>query len=114
MWLAALAFALNALWPLVANLAPVGSSFAAQVCSVSAIGSRTGDSDRTPGDTSTLVPHCPFCPLGADPVGAPPSHYPEPIRESEPRRVVPAFGEAPRKAFAVVTSRRPRAPPANA
>lgn len=58
-WLAIVALALNALWPLIANAGPV--EFSVPVCT-------TGGSKVTPAGnglpvspTELKAPHCPFC-----------------------------------------------------
>jgi hypothetical protein len=74
-WLAILAMALNALWPLIANAKPAGVSSLFEVCTSQGIKSVAGDSSQAPEESGSkhLQPHCPLCSFGTDKVSAPPS-----------------------------------------
>jgi hypothetical protein len=65
-WLALLAMALNALWPVIANAKPGYADLAKEVCSVTrhAIAG-TGNPSDAP-QARHLTPHCAFCTTGND------------------------------------------------
>jgi hypothetical protein len=74
-WLAILAMALNALWPLLANAKPAGFSPLTEICTAQGVKSIAGEAGSTSDDSGTkhLQPHCPLCSFGTDKVSAPPS-----------------------------------------
>lgn len=74
-WLAILAMALNALWPLLANAKPAGFSPLAEICTAQGVKSIAAESGTSSNDSGAkhLQPHCPLCSFGTDKVSAPPS-----------------------------------------
>ena len=74
-WLAILAMALNALWPLLANAKPTGFSPLTEICTAQGVKSIAGEPGRSSDDSGAkhLQPHCPLCSFGTDKVSAPPS-----------------------------------------
>ena len=74
-WLAILAMALNALWPLIANAKPAGVESLFEVCTTQGFKSVAGDPAGAPDDSGEkhLQPHCPLCSYGTDKVFVPPS-----------------------------------------
>ena len=74
-WLAILAMALNALWPLIANAKPAGVAALFEICTTQGVKSIAGDPAQAPEDSGAkhLQPHCPLCSFGADKLSAPPS-----------------------------------------
>ena len=112
--LAMFAFAANALWPLIANLGPVGLPMLTQVCSTSGPGYWLDDRNPSPGGMTSLVPHCPFCSLGADQVGAPPSVGGCQRAEPTPSYIASPVRSSPPRALASRRSAQPRAPPSAA
>lgn len=66
-WLAILAIALNALWPLLANAAP--KDFSGPICSMAGTKSVPSDFDGIPGMPNpgkSFSQHCPLCVGGSD------------------------------------------------
>ena len=106
-WLAILAMALNALWPLIAQAKP-RNVILVPVCS---IGGETHYAElpagKTPLEQKTVSQgeHCSFCALGAL---AAPLHFSasEKLAAAQPAQFEAQLAEAP-----VVLSGRPRAPP---
>lgn len=100
-WLAILAMALQALWPLIAQARP------ATLVSVCSAGGVTHQIELPDGD-SPRAGHCPLCVIGAPPALA---------SAPAPALRLPPAAAAPRdRAFAVVleahpTPGQPRAPP---
>jgi hypothetical protein len=74
-WLAILAMALNALWPLLANAKPAGFSPLTEICTAQGVKSIAGEPGSSSDDSGAkhLQPHCPLCSFGTDKVSAPPS-----------------------------------------
>ena len=74
-WLAILAMALNALWPLIANAKPAGASSLMEVCTARGLKALAGEPVSSPDDAGAkhLQPHCPLCSFGTDKVSAPPA-----------------------------------------
>ena len=66
-WVAILAIALNALWPLLAQLQP-GDEASMQMEACAEMGMHhddAGEHDSAPAQPSPLMPHCAFCSLAA-------------------------------------------------
>ena len=73
-WLAILAMALNALWPLIANAKPSGVESLFEICTTQGLKAVSGDAPSQGEEgTKHLQPHCPLCSFGTDKVAAPPS-----------------------------------------
>ena len=63
-WVAILAVALNALWPLVAQLQPGDASMQMEACAEMGVHhGDAGEHDTAPAEPSPLMPHCAFCSL---------------------------------------------------
>jgi len=63
-WVAIVAIAFNALWPLIAQLKPGHASMQMEDCAE--VGMQHGDigeRDSVPAEPSPLMPHCAFCSL---------------------------------------------------
>ena len=107
--LAIVAIVFNALWPLLANAAPV--TLDTIICTTDKAGQSTQSmpGKRTPGSSS--VPHCPFC-LGAS--DATPGLVPAPFTFYE--RIVATFAAAVAGTAGSIalsySSAAPRGPPA--
>jgi hypothetical protein len=94
-WLAIFGMALNALWPLLANAAPM--EFSAPVCSM--VGTKATPANSglpigpAPGKLS--APHCPFCPGVSDHTPALAPYLPiaivAPIARAQPVRAESAL-----------------------
>jgi len=110
-WLAILAMAFNALWPLAANAKPAGAfDLSTEICTVGGVKSFAGGSGiPQPADTAHQ-PNCPFCTFGADKlvlpsvasgavlaVMAPAGFAPQTpqMRPRQPQRYYPAHPRAP-------------------
>lgn len=66
-WLAILAMALNALWPLAANAKPAGAfDLSTEICTVGGVKSFAGGSGIPQPANTTHQPNCSFCTFGAD------------------------------------------------
>ena len=76
-WLAILAMALNALWPLIANAKPAGVESLFEVCTTQGFKSVAGDPAGAPDDSGEkhLQPHCPLCSFGTDKVASVPPSF---------------------------------------
>ena len=70
-WLAIVAMALNALWPLVANARPASSGPGVEVCAAGGVQRTPIESGGTQAPELALSPHCAFCAFGADRAAAP-------------------------------------------
>ena len=112
-WIAILAMALNALWPLLANARPAGVAPLTEICTAQGMKSAAGDPAALPDDTAAkhLQAHCALCSFGADNPFALPSI---PLHAASE----PASGSGPLPAilFAepgsdIRTPAHPRAPP---
>jgi len=65
-WVAILAVALNALWPLLAQLKPGEAPPLMQACDEAGMQhDASGGKDSPPADSSPLMPHCAFCTLAS-------------------------------------------------
>ena len=64
-WVAILAVALNALWPLIAECKPGAPSSLVEACDEAGMHHAAGDPDSAPSDSVPLMPHCAFCSLAA-------------------------------------------------
>ena len=111
-WLAILAMALNALWPLIANARPAGVESLFEVCTTQGLKAVAGDASSQ-GDEGAkhLQPHCPLCSLGSDKVSAPPSS-PFQIEPASASGCAPGFVSGPEPVSSHFrTPAHPRAPP---
>jgi len=110
-WVAIVAIALNAFWPLIAQLHPGDASMQMEGCAMQH--SDLGDQDSMPTEPSPLTPHCAFCSLApggfvvmvadcVDPV-------PLTIDTKESRPISPVVRP---HAFFSSSLAQPRAPPA--
>ncbi len=115
-WIALLAFALNALWPLLVQGRPAQMSMlAGEICTLGGMqpaGIVAGDSNPAPGAPSQLLPHCAFCSLGAD--RAPiPSGAPAALERTEwIAGIAPIAVDLPHARSERLPFAHPRAPPA--
>jgi hypothetical protein len=112
-WLAILAMALNALWPLIANAKPAGVESLFEVCTTQGLKSVAGDPAGAPDDSGAkhLQPHCPLCSFGTDKMSAPPSSplVIEPAAVAGRVALSAMVTESPSSDFR--TPAHPRAPP---
>ncbi|HZQ75568.1 MAG TPA: DUF2946 family protein [Burkholderiales bacterium] len=113
-WLAALAMALQALWPLIAQARPRSVTLV-PICTVEGVthyyelkGGETPLEQRSAAQHE----HCSFCFFGAERFAALPAALP--VAACEATRFLPADArvEAPRR-FPQLKGSRPRAPPAS-
>jgi hypothetical protein len=113
-WLAALAMALNALWPLLAQAKPHGASTLVPVCTVDGtthyIELPTG---KAPLDEQSAKhqDHCAFCVFGSD-RAAPPAQFQPPPPASADASSPPAAVQSQLTRNRSVSPGSPRAPPA--
>src|SRR5487761_2753933 len=80
-WLAILAMALNALWPLLAQAKPGDSGLLIEICtSTGMTWMAAGGAEQHPAQKN-LLPHCAFCSLGAGraPLPSSPAVVPMPV-----------------------------------
>lgn len=110
-WLAILAMALNALWPLLAQAKPGDSGLLIEICTSTGMKGFPADGGENYPAPKNLVPHCAFCSLGAGRAPLPSSPAIVPARVSSVVAVIE------RRESALVLSQSfffpalPRAPP---
>lgn len=117
-WLALVAVLALALMPAVSHalaFARGDTTAWAEVCTTQGLQRVALDApDGAPATTVQQPEHCPFCKLGSDEVGAPPSAASGLAEPLPPGPLLPSrFGPAPRTPFAW-SAAQPRAPPARA
>ncbi len=71
-WLAIVAMALNALWPMLANAKPVSAGDFTELCTANGMQRMATGNGGTQAPELALTPHCSFCAYGADRAAAPP------------------------------------------
>ena len=110
-WLAILAMALNALWPLLAQAKPGDSGLLVEICTSTGMKWFPDDGGGQYPAQKNLVPHCAFCSLGAGRAPLPSSPVIAPMQVSSIVAVIE------RRESALVLSQSffppalPRAPP---
>ncbi len=112
-WLAIAAVAVNAFWPLVAQLKPAGFDPMAALCSeANRQEAQLGGKGDAPAEPAPLTPHCAFCTLapgGFAVLSANGAVDAQPVEAVEFR---PARREIAAPVLVVYSAARPRAPPA--
>jgi hypothetical protein len=80
-WLAMLAMALNALWPLLAHARPGDSGLLIEICTSTGMKWIAADGSEQYPAQKDLLPHCAFCSLGAGraPLPSSPAIVPMPV-----------------------------------
>lgn len=112
-WIALLAMALNALWPVIAQAKPGPSPTLQEVCTSAGLQKIAVDVDQ-PADHSAggkASPHCAFCSLGSDSLALLPSTHAAIAVVVQVRDSLPVHYEAPLAERYVLSSAPPRAPP---
>jgi hypothetical protein len=110
-WLAILAMALNALWPLLVHAKPWDSGLLIEICTSTGMKWSPADGGGQYPAQKNLVPHCAFCSLGAGRAPLPSSPTIAPMQVSSMVAVIE------RRESALVLSQSffppalPRAPP---
>ena len=111
-WIAILAMALNALWPLVAQARPAQKPDLHELCTAAGIQYVAVAGEVPAGQKSgTAMPHCAFCSLGADRVAIAPLVQIGVAHDRDVREAVPHGLDAPLPESFSRSSAQPRAPP---
>ena len=114
-WLAILAMALNALWPLIANAKPSGVESLFEICTTQGLKAVAGDASSQ-GDEGAkhLQPHCPLCSHGLDKAIALPSSLPSMAKLAVVGSAIAIAPESRSFDAPRFNPARPRAPPLHA
>lgn len=107
-WLAMLAVALNALWPLLAH---AGGGSLIEVCTSTGMKWIAADNREQQPEHKSLAPHCESCSLGAERAPLPSSPAIVPIKVSIAIAVIAPSESAPVVSQSCFSRALPRAPP---
>ena len=110
-WLAILAMALNALWPLLAQAKPGDSGLLIEICTATGMTWVAADGDGQQPAQKNLLPHCAFCSLGAGRAPLPSSPAIAPMPVSSVVAVIERRESAPVVSQPFFSPALPRAPP---
>jgi Protein of unknown function (DUF2946) len=109
-WIAILAMALNALWPLIAQAKPVQAAALHEICTAEGLQVvPAAPEDRSSG--TKLSPHCAFCSLGADRIAIAPLVQIGVAHDRGTREGAPVSLDAPQPESFSRSTAQPRAPP---
>jgi hypothetical protein len=107
-WLALLAIALSALWPVVANARPGYANLAKTLCSTTR---PANAAENLPQSATHLTPHCAFCAVSADNNVVPAADSVPAVVATDAEESRPNFEAGRTPAPPGYTPAHPRAPP---